>query len=76
MGINFPNTKEGDFLRESIRVTGEQDDRSNSKIVYNLIRDHFNDTTDEFKSMVNDRVAQEKDNDSQGEGSSVGDALG
>ena len=58
VGINFPHTEDGDFVHEAIRVTSEQEDRSISKIIFRLLKNYFDETGDEFKAFVHERVTE------------------
>lgn len=52
MGVNFPYTDEGNQLYESIRMTAEAEERSNSWIVYRLLKDHFDTKSQDFQDKV------------------------
>jgi hypothetical protein len=56
IGINFPFTREGDFLYKCLKVTKDQEDRSMSNVIFRILREHFDKTTDNFKEHVYDEI--------------------
>lgn len=67
VGITFPRTDAGNFVHEALKVNGEDEDRSLSKIAYRIIRAYYDATSDEFKEMVNKRIAERNATSEEGE---------
>jgi len=58
IGVNFPYDNDGDFTYEALQLAKEQQDRSLSRIVYRILRDHFaNNVDNDFAFEVERRLS-------------------
>ncbi len=52
MGANFPHSEEGDYLYDVVSFEAVEKERSNSWVIYQLIKEHYMPLLDDFRPRM------------------------